>query len=44
MSTPLLIWDIDDVLNELIPLCIDTTAQKLKPGIKWADVPYPTTV
>ena len=38
MSPPLLIWDIDDVLNELIPLCIDTTAQKLKPGIKWTDV------
>ena len=38
MSKPLLIWDIDDVLNELIPLCIATTAQKVKPGIKREDV------
>ena len=34
MNKPLLIWDIDDVLNELTALCIETTAQKLKPGIK----------
>ena len=38
MSKPLLIWDIDDVLNELTALCIGTTAQKLKPGIKWEEL------
>ena len=38
MKKPLLIWDIDDVLNELMSLCISTTAQKLKPGIKFEEV------
>ncbi|MBR2372854.1 MAG: hypothetical protein IKA87_01335 [Lentisphaeria bacterium] len=38
MKKPLLLWDIDDVLNCLIPLCISTTAQKLKPGIKMEDL------
>ena len=38
MKKPLLIWDIDDVLNDLMNLCISTTAQKLKPGIKFEEI------
>lgn len=34
MKSPLLIWDIDDVLNDLTRLCMATTAQKIRPGIK----------
>ncbi|MBE6384170.1 MAG: hypothetical protein E7048_00735 [Lentisphaerae bacterium] len=38
MNPPLLMWDIDDVLNDLIGLCTVTTAQKLCPGIKPEDI------
>jgi 5'(3')-deoxyribonucleotidase len=38
MKRPLLIWDIDDVLNDLIRLCISTTAQTIRPGIRFEDL------
>lgn len=38
MKKRLLLWDIDDVLNDLERLCIETTAQRLKPGLKFENV------
>lgn len=38
MSKPLFLWDIDDVLNDLSRLCIEHTAQRLKPGITFAEI------
>lgn len=38
MEKTLLIWDIDDVLNDLSRLCIESTAQKLRPGIKFEEI------
>ena len=38
MTPPLLLWDIDDVLNDLMSLFAATVAQKLKPGVKAAEL------
>jgi hypothetical protein len=38
MKKKLFIWDIDDVLNDLTALCVSTTAQALKPGIRLEDL------
>lgn len=38
MDKPLFLWDIDDVLNDLVQLCINTTAQCLAPGISFDQI------
>ena len=35
---PLLIWDIDDVLNDLMSLFCATVAQRVRPGITAAEL------
>ena len=35
---PLLIWDIDDVLNDLMSLFCSTVAQRIRPGITAAEL------
>lgn len=38
MPKALIFWDVDDVLNNLMYLCINSTAQTIKKGIKYSDL------
>ena len=38
MPKPLFLWDIDDVLNDLVFCCCQNQAQRLKPGIHFEEI------